>query len=185
MAIQRFRNYTAASRKPFLLQFGMYMAGAGSDLSVIEDVELLTPVAFSGAQNGVNTTYTLSISPTAARVIKNGNTLSQLTDYTLSGNTLNMASPPTAIDILLIMDLAGLFVAGTGGGGGGGIGSVGDQHFIATQGQTVFAPMFAITSPWVFLNGVKQKPGVDYTVAANQVTFLSALDAGWDVEIIQ
>jgi hypothetical protein len=68
-----------------------------------------------------------------------------------------------------------------------GIGSVGDEFFIATQGQTSFSPSFTVTTPWVFRNGVKQRLGesFDYIVSSGLIVFTSGLIEGDIVEIIQ
>jgi len=182
----RFRNYLAASRKPFMVPFGMYTSDGGGAAGVdqIEDADNTIRVIVTGAQNGVNTIYGLSLAPTFARVLKNGRILSLGSDYSIASNTLTMVVPPVASDILLVFDYPGLYLA-SGGGGGGGFGSVGDQFFTAAAGQTAFTPAFPIGNPWVLLNGVKQTPGVHYNVALGTVTFTFPCDAGWSVEIFQ
>jgi hypothetical protein len=69
----------------------------------------------------------------------------------------------------------------------GGNGAAGDQYFTASAGQTTFTPSFGISSPWVYVNGTKQRPGAsfDYTVSGSNVVFNNGLQSGDVVEIIQ
>lgn len=192
MPLIRFRNFTAAARKPFMIPFGMYKAEAGSDLDVIEDADLITRLGISGVQNGVNTSFALSSAPQLAQILKNGKPLSRPAEYSISSSTLILAVPPTAKDILLAFDRNGLWVSdadGGGGGGGGGIGSIGDVYIQATPNQQNFNPGFPLTNPWVFLNGIKQRSGVDFTLSGGNVvmfaTGLGTLPIPDIVEIIQ
>lgn len=62
-----------------------------------------------------------------------------------------------------------------------------DDYFTASASQTTFAASFTLFSPWVFVNGVKQRPGAsfDYQVSGNSVVFNTGLLAGQVVEIAQ
>ena len=61
--------------------------------------------------------------------------------------------------------------------------AVADQAFTATQGQTVFTvthPSFVADngSLAVFLNGLRVRAGIEYTVVSNVITFIETLAAG-------
>lgn len=90
-----FKNFTASSRKPFLRSFALL--GSGRDLSYIEGslgTGRVSREIPSGTKNGVNQSFTLSISKDDADVINillNGLTLKEGVGYTLSGVTLTMS----------------------------------------------------------------------------------------------
>ncbi len=178
------RLYTASVRKHLMIPFGMYRAEATgpADVQQIEDADDTQVLGITGAQNGVNTVFGLSAAPSFARVLLNGHVLTEIADYLLIGSTLTLTTAPSALDILRVFSYPGDFVAGSGGGG---IGSVGDQYFVASAGQTTFTPSFVIGAPWVFVNGMKQRLSVDYTVSLGSVHLSFPCDAGWIVEIVQ
>jgi hypothetical protein len=67
----------------------------------------------------------------------------------------------------------------------------GDQNFNAVAGQSAYAVTnmpAAVSKVWVYRNGVKLLPTVDYTIASGQVNFtssISSLVAAGDVIEIQ
>jgi len=118
----KFRNFTAAARKPLLVPFGFYVSDGGGPAGVdhIEDAENTVRVTITGVQNGLNTIFGLSLAPTFARLYRNGIILNEVSDYGITSNVLTMVVPPAASDILLLYDYPALFLNSSGGGGGGG-----------------------------------------------------------------
>jgi hypothetical protein len=102
MAVVRFRNFTAASRKPHMIQFGMYAQGASLD--VIESI-IGTPIGVTGTQDGSNTTFTVSLAfdTSLTDVLRNGLHQFSPGDYSLSGTTLTWVVPPEADDSIVIL----------------------------------------------------------------------------------
>src|SRR5690242_10438786 len=103
MPLLKFRNYQAASRKRNMIAFGLYRQDASADLDVIEDVGS-GKLGFTGTQDGQNTVFTLSAVPSDSNlvIVKNGLVLKSGAgnDYTLSGATVTLATPPYADDAI-------------------------------------------------------------------------------------
>lgn len=98
MPLLKFRNFTAASRKRNMAQFGMYRSDALGDLAVIEDAAD-TAIGITGTQNGTNTAFT--ISAPIASLYRNGLFQATPGDYSVSGSTLTWVSAPASDDIIL------------------------------------------------------------------------------------
>ena len=107
-----FRNFTAATRKPNAIQFGLYRKEATADVSWIEGLTAGGGrLTITGTQDGVNTTFTLSGTPVNGAdgliFARNGSALSPTTDFTVSGNTVTTVVAPLATDILLAIAIGG------------------------------------------------------------------------------
>ncbi|NBP02318.1 MAG: hypothetical protein EBU90_19810 [Proteobacteria bacterium] len=136
--------------------------------------------------NGSNTTYTLSQSSTTQKTFVYFNGVSQRpqADYQVTGNqlTLNTAAPNgvnVAIRTVGVLDVQEINVAPV---------SFATDVFTGTGACTVFTLSQGSTTSgtFVFLNGVAQKPGTDYSVggAGNTVLTLTSAPAnGSKVEV--
>jgi hypothetical protein len=145
--------------------------GAGTGGLVFVDGE--SP---NGIIDGVNTAFVLSATPTPANSLslyRNGVLLTQGVDYAISGKNLVLTSgnvpvpgdrlqawyrlPPTGIPAVEFAD------GETPGGTVNGV----NQVF------TLAATPMPASSLRVFRNGLLQKPGLDYELAVNTITFTS------------
>lgn len=94
----KWRNYTASSRKPNMIAFGMYRSGASADLDVIED-NSSTTLAVTGTQNGTNAAFTIPGALGALYV--NGARQAPTVDFVVSTGGFTLTIPPKATDIIL------------------------------------------------------------------------------------
>jgi len=123
--------------------------------------------AFTG--NGVQTSFTLSTSPTSINTTQvNYNGVIVLrSDYSITGNTLSFTNAPannSSIEVTttnLVSGGAGSFVVRTYTGNGSTV------NYSVTNGATV-------SSVLVTLDGVLQTPTADYTITGTTLTFTTA-----------
>ena len=141
--------------------------------------------SFTG--NGSNTVYTLSTSSTTNNSIVtiSGVVQDPTSAYTISGATLTFSAAPANGSSIKIRTPQGINAYGSAQ-------QYVNYYFLATAGQTVFSGTdqnsktlsYSVGLIGVFLNGIKQVNGVDYTATTgNSVTFLSALALNDVVEI--
>lgn len=130
------------------------------DIGSPNDVEF-TYDTFNG--NGSNTQYTLGSSLSAnsyALVFLNGVAQVPTNDYGISGDTLTFQSPPASIDVIHVIsinaanNMATTLLAGNGT----------NRTFTLTDPSTTNKTI-------VYLNGVIQKPVIDYYVTGKTLTF--------------
>lgn len=98
MPVLRFQNFLAASRKKNAQRFGLFRSDATADLDVIDDASA-TSIGFTGTQDGVNDTFTISAFPD--KVFRNGLLQSTPADYSIVSNTIVWVLPPAADDTIL------------------------------------------------------------------------------------
>ena len=98
MPLLTFRNYLAASRKPNMINFGLYRAEAGSDLAVIEE-NSATPLPVTGTQDGVNRAFIIP-GPLGSLYL-NGLRQAVGIDFTITTGGFTMTIPPRATDLFL------------------------------------------------------------------------------------
>jgi hypothetical protein len=143
----------------------------GSGSSGFVDAE--TP---GGTLNGTNATFTLANAPdppASLTLFRNGLLQDQNGDYTLAGSTITFeaGAVPQAGDILIASYRLAVSIPGVG---------FVDQETPtgATNGANATFTLSQTPSPsaslTVFLNGVRQTLGVDYTVTGTTITFLTA-----------
>lgn len=171
--MQKFKSFMAAARKPNFIPFGLFPRG--SDLSWIAAnpmmPNLITP---DGTQNGTNDTFTVDAQFTDVWLFKNGQLQTQGTDYTFNGDTGTItwaaASIPGPSDVVK----AALFTGTT------------DETFQGTPSSsaaTVEVPAGSIDgtndtftlsktpeSLSLYLNGVRLRAGVGYSLAGSSIT---------------
>lgn len=99
LPLLKFRSYTAASRKPNLIAFGMYCNNASADLDVIED-NSSTTLPVTGAQDGANAVFTVPGPPGAIYI--NGARQAPTIDFVISTGGFTFTIPPRATDIILV-----------------------------------------------------------------------------------
>lgn len=107
MPLLKFRNFLAASRKPNMVPFGMYMVQASADTDVIENYGTLalgSGLGISGVQNGINMVFTMSAPP--AQIFLNGLYQKVGVDYSVGGNVVTFAIPPVSDDIMVALGAA-------------------------------------------------------------------------------
>jgi len=145
--------------------------GSGAGSLAFSDHE--TP---GGALNGVNAVFSLLNAPSPAAslsLFRNGMLLNPGADYSLSGSVITLAPSeiPQAADVL---DASYRF-----GANGSGIQFVDNETpgGVVNGSNTVFTlantPNPA-SSLRLYRNGLAMKPGVDYNLSTNTITFLSA-----------
>ncbi len=172
----QFKNFTAASRKPNLVPFGMLPNGA--DLSWIAAYPLLPPLETPvGTQDSVNPTFTVSGQFVDIWLFKNGMLLTQGVDYTFNGNTGTITFLAGAIPIVSDQIRAAVFSNPDG-----------DTYVqtVSSAAPTVEVPVgtidgvndtFAFSrvpqSLQLYLNGVRLEAAVGYTLAGAGVTMQS------------
>ena len=131
----------------------------------------------SGTLNGVNATFTLANTPSPAASLmlyRNGMLQDQNFDYSLAGNSITFQSGaiPKPPDILLAYYRIAVSISG--------VGFVDDE----TPGGTIDGNnnTFALantpnpsTSLALYRNGILMKPGLDFTLTGNSITFASAM----------
>lgn len=180
----RFRNFTSATRKPFLIQFGLYQAGQQADLDVIEGISDAS-VPITGAQNGANPTFTIPYSPYEVQIFRRGLLMKPLLDYTFSGSTITWLNPddlpnsdndPT--DTFQIFPVAGDYSTGVyyptpySVSGphipAGTIDGVNDTFTLAVTPITL----------WVYLRGLWVGPGIGYTLVGSTLTMAAGYIPG-------
>ena len=160
--------------------------GGGGDLTA--NGQLIRPlVQPTGPVNGVNTTFTLPDTPTAGseHVYVNGLLQEETVDYTITGNVLEFTDPPESdiygTDVILVdywptggtAESAQRITRETPTG-------------LINSSNTVFTTATDIHSETerVWLNGVMQLRGTDYTVTdTDEITFTTAPTTGDTVVI--
>jgi len=132
----------------------------------------------SGAINGTNTTFTLSVAPSPALSLefyKNGLLMTAGIDYTLSGATITTAAPPQAGDLL-----NAFYRFGTAPSSplfsdaevpSGLLNGVNNTYTLAAAPT----PLLSLR---LFKNGDMQTQGIDYTLLGNTVTYTVAPATG-------
>jgi hypothetical protein len=144
--------------------------GSGGNM-VFVDAEVL-----AGTLDGVNATFTLVSAPNpplSLTLFRNGMQLKQSLDYTLSSNSVLFQSgaiPRPADTLLASYRLASL----------PGIGFVdAETPAGAINGINTFYTLVQAPNPAaslsVYRNGIRLKPGVDFTSSSNGVTFSTAM----------
>ena len=108
----------------------------------------------------------------------------------LAGTATALASSPTLCPSGQVpqgVDTHGSVVNCTVSGSGVAFGSLGDFYSISGGVTATFTPgwTFSGTQMLVFLDGLKQRPGTDYSVVTNTVVFASIPPAGALIEVIQ
>ena len=177
----------------------------------------------SGSINGTNVTFGLSMAPSAYGsfyLYKNGMILVQGVDYSVTGSTITMASPP-----LYWESLYATYSLFGGGGGGGGVSSIngasgvlsiaaGSNISVSTIGSTITitgtaspytpptevqeAPSGLVNSSNVtftlantpvsnvsvklYLNGIFQRQGTNYTISGATITMAVAPTTGQQLD---
>jgi len=131
----------------------------------------------SGTLNGVNTTFTLANTPSPATSLllyRNGMLQDQNFDYTLAGSTITFQSGavPRSPDILLAYYRVSVSISG--------VGFVDDETPAGTINGSNSAFTLAntpnpSTSLALYRNGILLKPGLDYTLSGNSITFSPAM----------
>lgn len=136
-----------------------------------------------GSMNGTNTVFTLSYAPLPAsslNVFLNGLLLKQGTDYAVSATvvTLIPGRAPLATDRLQVWYR--LTTAGGGTTAPTFVDSEVPQGLLNGSNRifTLSASPLPAASLQVFRNGLLQKPGEDYNLSGNTVTFLSVSTPG-------
>lgn len=147
--------------------------GGGGSGPTYRDNEVPT-----GNINGVNNIFTLGLTPSPSASVElflNGLLLQQGTDYTLSGFTLTLSSPPAIGDVLIA------FYRALGSGGGPNF-SDAEVPGGAVNGTNVTFTVANVPNPrgslQLYLNGVLQQQGTDYTISGLTITFASAPAVG-------
>ncbi len=145
--------------------------GTGSAGSTVF-VDAETP---SGTLDGINSTFTLANAPnptSSLTLFRNGMLLKQNMDFTLSSNSIIFQSGavPKAADMLLAnyrltsLPAVGFVDSETPSGAMDGI----NNFFTLTQAPNPAASLA------VYRNGIRLKPGMDYTANNNAITFMAA-----------
>ena len=150
--------------------------GAGNLSWIAQTTATITVDNFTG--NGVQTTFTLSVTPTSInQVIVNYNGSFQLRSaYSLSGANIIFTEAPyngSLIEVTTTQGIksgAGAFTNRTYTGNGVAV------NFAVTNGVSA-------TSLLVTENGVVQTPGTDYTVSGSTLTFTTAPTSAMTVQI--
>ncbi len=143
---------------------GMYWAAASGGAGA----PTITADSFTG--NGSNTQFTLSTSATTKTILVylNGVVQTPTTDYSVSGTTLTFVTAPAnndsiAVRIIDVTNLADLQIT--------------NDYFLGNGSNTQYTLGTAYSAnaySLVFLNGVAQKPTVDYGISGSTLTFLTA-----------
>jgi len=127
----------------------------------------------TGTINGTNTAFTLLASPnpmTSLMLFLNGVEQLAGTDYTLSGNTITYTVAPLAGDWQEAYY------------GVGGVGFAGETPTGTINGTNTGFTLSTVPSPsaslMLFLNGVEQLAGTDYTLSGNIITYAVAPATG-------
>jgi hypothetical protein len=122
----------------------------------------------AGAVNGINITYGLLNAPspaTSLRIYLNGVRLRPTIDYTLAGSTITMLTTPQVGDWFYADYRYGGVASQMDGEVPSGTIDGSNPTF-----TTVYPPVAG--SLHVYLNGVRIRPGTDYTVVGNTITMI-------------
>jgi hypothetical protein len=141
--------------------------------------------AFTG--NGSTVAFTLSVTSTTNNSIVTVSGVAQdpTSAYTISGSTLTFSAAPANGSTIRVRTPQGINAYGTAQ-------AYTNFYFLATAGQTVITGTdqnsktlaYNVGLIGVFLNGIKQVNGVDYTATnGSSITFLNALAVNDVVEI--
>jgi len=131
----------------------------------------------SGTLDGVNASFTLAEAPapsTSLVLYRNGLLLDPNLDYTLTANaiTFQTGAIPKPADILLAYYRVSVSITGVGFiDAETPAGSINGSNNSFTLAQTPNPS----TSLGVFRNGIRLKPGLDYTLNGNAITFSAAM----------
>lgn len=124
----------------------------------------------AGLINGVNTVYTLSQEPAAGtvRVYLNGVRQRPGTDYTVTGQNITFTVAPFSGDSIIV-DYNANEVTTVYNETPAGL--INGENTVYTLSQTP-------ATVKIYLNGVRQRPGIDYSVTDDTITFTNAPFSG-------
>lgn len=131
----------------------------------------------SGTINGVNPGFSLTQAPNAAASLQlflNGLMMTAGIDYTLSVNLITMTTIPDIGDALIAFYRTSNGMGINFGDGQTPVGSINGSNLAFTLS---FSPSPG-SSLELYLNGVLQTAGIDYTLASNTITYAVAPDIG-------
>jgi hypothetical protein len=140
----------------------------------------VTVDSFTG--NGVQTQYTLSVTPTSVNYVflAIGGVSQPRSTYSLAGNVVTVSSAPANTAAVEFTSITGV-----SGGGGGGASTIYSDTFTGTGSQTAFTLSTApatINNTTVVIDGVSQLRAA-YSVLGSVLTFSSAPVSGASIQV--
>lgn len=159
-------DYLSITREQVLSFFPENLpGGSGAGIEIPDITEIP-----AGTTNEINTVFSLSKTPMAGtlRLYLNGVRQKPGTDYALSGGTITFSDPPFAGDRLLADYKPDVAVKTRV------FGEIPAGYVNGDNTTFVLAYMPVAGSERVFLNGIRQTPGADYTLTTDTIVFTTA-----------